>query len=839
MVANSPTPRPRSARAAHANGPCAHCGLRVPPGLIDEHAAAQYCCHGCETAATLIKQCGLEKFYAIRGDATTAPAAGTTKKYTELDDATFQRLYVRDAGAGLRRVELLLEGVHCSACVWLVEKLPALVDGVIQARLELGRGLVSVVWDPQRTQLSRAARTLDSLGYPPHPARESSARLVRRTADRKALARLGVAGACAGNVMLLGLALYAGLFDVMEPEYRQLFRWLSMAISVVSLAWPGSVFFRGAWASVRTRTLNLDLPIAMGLGIGAVWGVVNTVRGTGEIYFDSLSVLVFALLVGRFIQQRQQRSTTDAVELLFSMTPASARLVVADDTREVPTEALEIGQVVEVRAGDSIPVDGVIVLGTSSVDQSLLTGESTPVRLAVGDNVTAGGVNVSSVLRVRVNATGEHTRVAALMRLVREGSLARAPIVQAADRLAGWFVAVMLALAAITLALWWNVSPSVAIDHAAALLIVTCPCGLGLATPLAMTVALGRAAKRGILIKSSAALERLAKPGTIFLDKTGTITQGRTGLVRWLGNESALTPAAALENGSSHPIARAMRSAAGEEAFDPEVSDSHEITGRGIVGVVDGRRVAVGSPAFVRETVEQGSPRAIVQHGPDKLGSTTPSTPDAWEAEILQAGLTPVFVAIQDRIVAAGGFGDPLRAEASATLSKLTSIGWRVAMLSGDHPEIAQRVGNQVGLDASAVRGGLSPEEKLAAVKAELRNGPVVMVGDGVNDAAALAAATVGIAVHGGAEASLAAADAYLGKPDLGQVATLLSAARSTMAVIHRNLAVSLAYNLLAAALCVTGHINPLLAAVLMPASSLTVVSLSFRTKAFGGARCP
>lgn len=825
MVANHDIPIPRAARLDRAAHPCAHCGQRVPAGLVIEGAPLQFCCRGCETAAALIRGCGLEKFYALRDGTGSAPARSTSKRYAEFDEPTFQSLYARDAGGGMRRVEFLLESVHCSACVWLVEKLPRLVEGVIDSRLDLGRGLVVLVWDPSRASLSQAARTLDSLGYPPHPARESSSRSVRRSADRKALARLGVAGACAGNVMLLGLALYAGLFDEMEREFRQVFRWLSMAISVLSLAWPGAVFFRGAWASLRTRTLNLDLPIAMGLGVGAIWGVVNTVRGTGEIYFDSLSVLVFALLVGRFIQQRQQRSAADSVELLFSMTPASARLVEGETIRDVPTGALLIGQVIEVRAGDSIPADGVVLRGSSSVDQSLLTGESRPVRAGPGESVTAGALNLSSILRVRVDATGEQTRVAALMRLVREGSLRRAPIVQAADRLAGWFVGVMLLLAAITVAAWWRIDPGIAIDHAAALLIVTCPCGLGLATPLAMTVAMGRAARLGILIKSSAALEQLAKPGVIFLDKTGTLTEGRTGLVRWLGEERALMIAAALEAGSAHPIARAFRTAAAH-LHDTEwcVRRSVEITARGIEGEVNGQGVAVGSPEFVL-----GRTSVVREHVADH---------GDWERELTEQGLTPVFVAVDGRIVAAGGFGDPVRAESRQTVARLGALGWHARILSGDHREIAARVGEQVGISRELIRGGLTPEDKLAIVRSELRLGPTVMVGDGVNDAAALAAATVGIAVHGGAEASLAAADVYLGRPDLGQVTLLLGSARRTMAVVHRNLAVSLAYNVLAAGLCMTGSISPLLAAVLMPASSLTVVWLSFRTSAFGGGKC-
>jgi Cu2+-exporting ATPase len=298
---------------------CSHCGLHVPAGLVNADREQQFCCHGCEAAYSVIHGCGLDAYYRMRRENETAaqPAKGTGKRYSEFDDAVFRRLYTRDLAEGLFATELLLEGIHCAACVWLLEKLPSIITGVVEARLDIRRSLVRIVWRDSEASLSRIARALDALGYPPHPARNTSARDIRRLDDRRMLVRLGVAGACAGNVMLLGLALYAGLFDAMEPQYRQLFRWASMAISLVSLAWPGSVFFRGAWTAIRTRTANLDLPIAMGLGAGAIWGVMNTIRGTGEIYFDSLSVLVLALLAGRLIQHRQQRWAADSLELLF------------------------------------------------------------------------------------------------------------------------------------------------------------------------------------------------------------------------------------------------------------------------------------------------------------------------------------------------------------------------------------------------------------------------------------------------------------------------------------------------------------------------------------------
>lgn len=797
---------------------CTHCGLDVPDGLVRDDEAKQFCCEGCRAAHAIISGCGLDRYYALRDAEVARGAAGPAKvsgrKYAEFDDPVFRQMHARAVGGGTVSTELFLEGVHCAACVWLLEKLPSILPGVVEARLDLRRAILAVSWTDSRVPLSTIARAIDSLGYPVHPARGLEVRRARAAEDRRMLVRMGVAGACAGNVMLLAFALYAGLFDAIEPQYLRTFRGVSMGITWISLAWPGMVFFRGALGALRVRTVNLDVPIALGLLAGAIWGTLNTFRGVGEVYFDSLSVLVFALLVGRFIQHRQQRWSADAVELLFSLTPTSAHLVEEGGVRDVPIEAIKQGDLVEVRAGDSFPIDGAVLQGTSEVNESLLSGESRPVRRGTGDRVAAGSVNLSATLRVRVEATGEHTRVGALMRMVEEAGRRRAPIVRLADRIARWFVLGMLALALGTGVVWAYVRPEVAIENAVALLIVTCPCAAGLATPLAMVVSIGRAAGRGMLIKGADAVERLAQPGAIVLDKTGTITQGRLGLVRWEGDVQARPLVAALEAASSHPIARALVRDLGVEQAVPAL-DVHQTTGGGIEGRVRGRRVAVGSPAFVR---------AIASHGTGDA---------AWEAALVAQSLTPVLVAVDGTVVAGVGLGDPIRGDAQASIDHLRAAGWDVRILSGDHPQVVSSVAAALGVPQA--EGGVSPEGKLARVRELAKLGPVVMVGDGVNDAAALAAAGVGVAVHGGAEASLAAADAYLSREGLAPLVELLDGSKRVLHVIHRNLGVSLFYNVGAAALAMSGHIHPIVAAILMPLSSLSVLTLSFRSRTFGG----
>lgn len=816
-IAESTAARPLAARLA-----CAHCGLGVPAGLVDEGAEWQFCCHGCRAVYAVIHEHGLDRYYAFRAEAEAEPqpASPTGRSYAELDDPGFQARACWTTSDGLAATELYLEGVHCAACVWLVERLPSLVPGLVEVRLDLPRSRALVRWDARAVALSAAARQLDALGYRAHPSRGLEAQALRRREDRRMLARIGLAGAAAANVMAIAFALYGGFFHGMEPEYASLFRWASLAVTVPAMIWGGGVFFRGAWAALRVRTLHMDLPISVGLLAGFVHGAVNTVRGAGDVYFDSVTALIFLLLAGRYVQRRQQRVAADSAELLASLAPSAARLIEHGDVREVPIEALLPGSCVEVRAGDTVPADGVIAAGRSALDLSLLSGESRPTDAGPGDRVHAGTVNLSSRLEVLVEHTGEDTRVGRLVKLVEEHGRRRAPIAELADRIAGHFVAAVLVLAALTFALWARVDVGRAVDHAVALLIVTCPCALGLATPLALSAAIGQAARAGFLIKGADVLEKLTRPGRMWLDKTGTLTQGRAALLDWWGDPDARTLAAAAEAHSSHPLARALVAAVGP-APDVPVTIV-ETQGGGIEGTVAGRAVVLGSPAFVKART-----------------GTIPPDFERRGYELPAQGLTPVLVAVDGTVVAAAGFGDPLREDAAGALARVRRRGWRVGILSGDDPVVVHSIGRRLGLGPEDCRGGVSPESKLRAVEDEAAAGSVVMVGDGVNDAAALAGATVGIAVHGGAEAALAAADVFIARPGIGRVADLLDGASHAMRTVRRNLVLSLCYNAAGAALAMAGLINPVVAAILMPLSSITVIAHSYRARSFGRPEAP
>jgi len=796
---------------------CDHCGLPVPAGLVDDSAELQFCCSGCRVAYDVIHGAGLEGYYDLK-DRIGAPelaAQGRGTAYDEFDDPAFAELYCRRRRDGMTTVELYLEGVHCAACVWLVEKVPVVIPGVAECRLDVGRSLATVVWDPDLTPLSAIARFLDSIGYPPHPFHGVEARDMERREDRALLIRIAVAGAIAGNVMLLAFALYGGHFHGISPAFRSLFRWVSLGLTLPSVLWCAQVFYRGAWGALKTRTLHMDVPISIGILAASGWGVVNTIRDNGEVYFDSVTVLIFFLLVGRWVQRRQQRRAARATELLFSLAPSTARVVEESRIREIPAAALQPGMIVELRAGDSAPADGVVLTGESTMDLSLLTGESQPVGVRAGDPVHAGTTSLSGRLEIEVRSAGADTRLGRILRLVEEGAQRRAPVVLLADRISGWFVLTVLGLALVTVAIWLPVDPARAVENAVALLIVSCPCALGLATPLAVSAAVGHAARAGILIKGGDALESLARPARMILDKTGTLTEGRLAVVRWQGSELVRRIVASAESHSTHPVAVALTQGV-DPADDPIPTAVEQHPGRGLTARVEASALLVGSPSFAEACVGQFS---------ETIASRI--------RDAIDEGLTPIVVVLDSEVAAVAALGDPVRADTVDALTAIKARGWQIEVLSGDHPGTVRALLRRLRLDPSSGRGGAVPEDKVERVRQAADLGPVVMVGDGVNDAAALAAATVGVGVHGGAEATLAAADVYLGEPGLAPLVRLLDGSERTLGVIRRNLLFSLGYNAVAVTLAMLGLMHPLVAAILMPASSITVVVNSYRARTF------
>ena len=799
---------------------CRHCGSPVPSALLEQGNHEQFCCAGCRTVFQMLHAHSLQGYYdQPQGDlAAPQPALTTGRDYAELNDPAFLDSFSSTDGAE-RSAELLLEGVHCAACVWLVEKLPALVPGVTSCRLDYARRVAHVSWaDGSLALPARIAQTLDQLGYPPHPYRSGARAEVERREDRSLLLRLVVAGACAGNSMLFALALYAGAFSDMDPALLGYFRAWSVVVALPAVLWSAQIFYRGAWAALRARSPHMDLPLSLGIVLAAISGTLNVLRGHGDIYFDSLTMLIFVLLSARYLQGSQQRRAEQRAGSAQALTPHTARRLGDDGAVQmVPAESVPEGARIEVLAGEVFPVDGRVLLGQSAVDRSWLTGESQPEAVLPGSNVLAGTTNLAARLVLVSEQSGASTRAARILREVEHAALNRAPIALLADRVSAYFLVGVLAASLLAFLVWLPAGVGTAFETAIALLVVTCPCGLALATPLAVSSALGQAARAGLLIKGGSSLEALARPGWIAFDKTGTLTEGTLSLTAWIGDESVKPLVKSLESESAHPIARALVRALGDAECLP-VAEFQQHTGSGVQGLVAGQRVSLCAVHALLEPLPEWADSAVER--------------------LSRAAQTPIVVRVDGEVRAVLGLGDPVRADAIPTLLRLRALGHRLAILSGDRQlvvdALVQRLEHAAGTRLFELwRGAQSPESKLAWVEETRARGNVLMVGDGVNDAGALAAASVGIAVHGGAEASLRAAHVFATRAGVEPVLELVQGSRRALQVIRTNLGFSLVYNLLAVGLTLSGHITPIWAAIIMPASSLSVVAHSYRRRMF------
>ncbi|MCK6548775.1 heavy metal translocating P-type ATPase [Myxococcota bacterium] len=802
---------------------CAHCGLAM--GRAEKAPEApQFCCSGCRSVHALLHEWGMEDYYRLQDVAPgeRAPAKTSGRSFEDFDAPSFAAAHVETTPRGTCATSLYLEGVHCAACVWLVERLPSVTDGIVSIRLDLARARADVEWAPEKTKLSHIGRALDRIGYAPHVYRAKDVARLREQEHRRLLVQLGVAAASAGNIMLVQAALYAGEAQGMDPGFVSFFRWITLFLALPVIFYSARPFYRSAWAGIIERIPHVDLPLSIAIVAAAAHGIWSIVKGSGPIYFDSIAALVALLLGARYLQARAQRAALERAESVrgAALVEFARRVEPSGETKEVPVEELAKGDVVEVRAGELVPADGVVTIGRSSLDNAVLTGEPTPIPAMPGDAVTAGATNLSAPLRVEVHAVGAETRVGTLLAHVEAALAEKTPLAESVDRWSRVFVAVVLTLSVITGAVWSWIEPGTALEHVVALLVVSCPCALALATPLTLAVSLSRAARRGIYLKSADVLERLDRVTTVLLDKTGTLTRGELAVTEYSGSERARSIALSLEAGSSHPIAAALRRSFGARAL-LAVEHVDETPGRGLRGRIDDREVLVGSLAHVEA------------HGV-VIDDDTRARAAAWASR----GASPLFITEAGVVIGLAALGDPVRPDAHDVITTLRARGLSVGIVSGDHPAVVAHVARVLGLDAQDVEGGLTPEDKRARVAERARRGErVLMMGDGVNDAAALASAEVGVAVHGGSGAAALASDVVLTCDGVAPLGVLFDGATSTRRTITNSLRFSLTYNAVATSLAMAGLVGPLVAAILMPASSLVVISAAVLSKGFGATR--
>ncbi|WP_415033785.1 heavy metal translocating P-type ATPase [Azonexus sp.] len=801
---------------------CYHCGLSIPEGVeiavTIDHTPRAMCCPGCQAVAQSIVDNGLGDYYRSRDALPESPREAMPAILEQMalfDHAEFQKSFVKALGEHEREASLLLEGITCSACIWLNERHIGQLPGVLAVTINYTTRRARVRWDEQKIKLSAILQAVAAIGYRAYPYDAAKNEEITRTERRQALWRVWVAGFGMMQVMMYAFPVYVANGE-MSADIESLMRWASLVLTVPVVFYSSAPFFRNAWRDMKLLRVGMDVPVALGVGGAFVASCWATVQGGGEVYFDSVTMFVFFLLGGRYLEMTARQKALSVTEALTKLLPAFAqKLTQFPQTREaqqVLVADLAVGDHVLVRPGETIPADGVVVEGSSSANESLLTGESHPVSKVVGDSVTGGAVNAESPLIVRVEQVGEATRLSAIVALMERAALEKPRMVEVADRVASYFVAVLLVVAAGTALGWYWVDPSKALWITVSVLVVTCPCALSLATPIALTVAAGALARDGLLVTRGHAIETLARATHFVFDKTGTLTRGQMRLVdvlclRDVPRESCLAIAAALEQASEHPLAHAVRAACPEGQSLPVRAAVNE-PGQGIAGEIAGASYRIGRPAYALALSGQG----------------LPAEGEAW----LESGDTVVVLADAAGALALLRIGDELRPQAKEVVDKLRALGKTVVLLSGDAPAVAQRVASALGIEE--VHAGVTPSGKHACVTKLQADGAVVaMVGDGVNDAPVLALAQVSVAMGGGAQLARTQADFVLLSENLAHLQHGAQRAALTLSVIRQNLWWSFAYNIVALPAAIAGYVTPWMAGIGMSLSSLLVVLNSLR----------
>ncbi|MDT8316969.1 MAG: heavy metal translocating P-type ATPase [bacterium] len=816
---------------------CFHCALPLPSGLEYEleikGEKRRFCCRGCMSVCKTIFDAGLEGFYRrtpegiqlsppedLSGDLTGAPSDAFHADLLHYDIDEVQSDFVPELGP-VREINLLVEGIHCAACVWLIENSLARTKGVVSASVNLTARRLKLSWDNRQVLLSDIMKGVASVGYKAVPYTLDLARGALKAERKDLLLKMAFAGFAMMNLLWISVSLYSGAD---EGKYRSFFHWVGFSIATPTLFYSGYPFLKGAWAGLRRFHLTMDLPIAIGAMATYLYSLLVTLKltGPGDVYYDTVVTFIFVILVGRYIESISRRDATAATERLFELQPRVATVKRGSDESLVPLRSIVKGDLVIIRPGERVPVDGEVVEGASSIDESMLTGESMPALKNPGDSVAGGTINNDGAILVRVSATGRDTALSKIINMVEEAQSSRAPIQRIADSVVPWFVLATLLLAGITFFIWQTESTDKALLAATSVLIITCPCALGLATPMAIAVATGFGSTKGVLVKDGGALERLAGVDHFVFDKTGTITKGKmevgdvTALEGRAGDEAMpglLSNMAALERRSSHPIGEGIVRYAKEKGVDfssLSVEDFVNIPGCGIKGRIDGVEVAAGTYGWL-ETMNINM-EALKDYHSNSVAATE------------------VYCAIGGSLAGMITLSDRLREEAAGVMASLRKKGVGLTLLSGDRKAVAEAVAAEAG--GMEVLAEVLPGDKGSLVAGLKKKGRrVAMVGDGINDAPALVTADVGIAVGSGTDVSIESADIVLMGGSLHNLITATELSKRTIRTIRQNIAISLMYNVILVPMAMMALVTPIFAAIAMPVSSLLVIGNAARIR--------
>lgn len=810
---------------------CFHCGLVVPIGIsfTEEIQGEQrlFCCAGCQAVASLIHQGGLDNFYTFRSSLNRRPEQNKID-FTVYDKLSVQANFVRESHSDTteKTAYLLLDGITCAACIWLIEKYLLAIDGVIAVKVNALSYQCSIKFDTNTVALSVLMSQLDSIGYTPHPYTQIERQQQQQHQQRELLLRVGLAGFAMMIVGMIAISLYAGAIQGIDSQWVELFRWVSLLIATPVVIYSAQPFWLGAWRNLKRYHLTMDVPVSIAIILAYLASAWATVTQTGEVYFDSISMFTFFLLLGRYFEMRLRYRNQQAAGLTSQLLPMTTTKVLdQNQQRVVALSDISVGDILRVASGETVACDGYILEGRSSVDEALLTGEAEPINKNIGDRVLAGSVNTESTLLIKVTAVGDQTRLSTISHLVEQAEYDKPKLQTIADKVASVFVGLVLIVSAIVYLSWRTIDPDHALWVTLSVLVVTCPCALSLATPTALTASVAMMRKQGLLVLKGHVIETLTHINKVIFDKTGTLTIANPTvksiniLDDSYSDSQIIAIAAALEEGSSHPIALAfinhhlLANAKKIKALDVKIT-----TSAGVSGVINESVYRLGKASF-----------ALKKDADALKGTTLKGT--TLKANSLRDGL----VLSKDNIaIAVIMVSDQLRLSAPVAIDQFKKNNIQTEILSGDNTIAVKGIADELNVDYQSEQ---TPEKKLHYIQSLQKlkkensdeHNVIMMVGDGINDVPVLVGADVSVAMDSATDFARTRADSVLLNNNLATLPTIIRLAKKTKAIIKQNILWALAYNLLALPLAAFGFIPPYLAAAGMSASSLIVVMNALR----------
>ena len=792
---------------------CTHCHLEFDEEVMikeDEGDKQLYfCCKGCQGVYHLLNEEGLGNFYDKLGDTQLQPATQHSDDLEKFDLEGFKNKYIKTYEDGLEEINLIIEGIHCSACVWLNEKVLHKTNGIIEATINYTNNKAKVVWDPEVIKLSGIIETVRSIGYNAYPydPKLQEERAVKTRKDYYSRILVGVFGTM--NIMWIAIAHYAGYFTGMKQEFKDILNVAEFLLATPVLFYSGWIFFRGAYYGYKNRVVNMDTLVASGALSAYLYSIYAMVTQRGEVYFDSVVMIITFVLVGKYLEILSKKQAVDTLDSLMGSTPTEVTLIVGNEKSLVSVENIVIGDTIELKPGEKVVIDGVLTTGQASFDESSLTGENEPIYKKEGDEILSGSICLDSVIRYEAVKDASESMLNSIVSLLEESITKKPKIEQLANIISGYFSTTILLIALATFAGWLYFTGS--FEHALiigiSVIVIACPCALGLATPMSTLVGISIAAKRGILFKEATFLETMAKSDLLALDKTGTITEGRPSVVK-VEKCRNFDPNLlfSLTSASNHPISKGIVRYLREEYKALKtlpLVEIKSIEAKGVSALYNGKHIIGGNPALMEEfgiLVDKDSDNSLF------------------------------LFAIDGELIAHFELTDTIKEGAAEAISKIQDMGIRVVMLTGDHERSAQKVAQAVGI--TEVHAKLLPQDKSSMIEQFHQEGHiVVMAGDGINDTIALAGADIAIAMGSGADIAISISDVVLLDEKPNSIYESYKISRRTFRAVKENLGFSILYNIIAVPLAVAGFVNPLVAALSMSLSSLAVVANSMRIK--------